>query len=76
MKNPDNDWRDMFYCSRWDENYGSNRRNVLGDSFGWAGDSKNGFTVTLSGFNLFDDQIQGFRFAPPLATNRRPSRAD
>ena len=38
--------------------------------------SHNGLIVTLSGFSLFDDRIQGFRFAPSLAENRRPYRAN
>jgi hypothetical protein len=49
---------------------------MLGGAFGWAVDSNDDFTNTLSGFSLFDDRIQGFRFAPSLAENRRPYRAN
>jgi hypothetical protein len=79
---PGSSCRAKFILSRWDKDKvcGTQAKvlPVMGDGKSSQKDalSHDGFTVTLSGFSLFDDQIQGFRFAPPLATNRRPSRAN
>ena len=37
--------------------------------------SYDGLNATLSGFSMFNDRIQGFRYAPPLAKYFRPYRA-